>query len=193
MADPPRSTSLVAAILAGGAARRLGGVDKGLALLQGRPLIAWVTAAIAPQVDGILILANRHAGEYARYGRVCADRRAGFRGPLEGIATALDECRCEWLLTVPVDSPAPGADLVQQLWQRRGDAAVVVAHDGVRRQPLFALYHRARMRPPGLGEDPLRSVWSWQDAHACIEADFSASAGRFANLNTAQDFRDAAF
>ncbi|MCQ4166412.1 molybdenum cofactor guanylyltransferase MobA [Tahibacter harae] len=192
MADPARSASLAAAILAGGAARRLGGVDKGLALLQGRPLIAWVTAAIAPQVDGILILANRHADEYARYGRVCADRRPGFRGPLEGIATALGECRSEWLLTVPVDSPAPGADLVRQLWQRRGDAAVVVAHDGLRRQPLFALYHCARVVPPGLDEDPQRPVWRWQDSYSCTEVDFSASAGRFANLNTAQDFRDAA-
>lgn len=193
MADSPRSASLAAAILAGGAARRLGGVDKGLALLQGRTLIDWVSAAIAPQVDEILIIANRHADEYARYGRVCADRRPGFHGPLEGIATALRECRSEWLLTVPVDGPAPGADLLQQLWRQRGDAAVVVAHDGARRQPLFALYHCVRVAPPGLDEDPQQSVWGWQDSYPCIEVDFSASAGRFVNLNTAQDFRDAAF
>jgi molybdopterin-guanine dinucleotide biosynthesis protein A len=193
MAAPVTPSSICAAVLAGGAARRLGGVDKGLALLHGRPLVDWVVADLSVQLDEILIVANRHHDDYRRFGRVCADRRGGFHGPLEGIATALQHCRSEWLMTVPVDSPAPGTDLLSHLWRERGEAAVVVAHDGLRRQPLFALYHCDRVRPPGLEENPQQPVWQWQDSYSCTEVDFSASAGRFANLNTPEDFRDAVF
>lgn len=187
-----REASVAAAILAGGAARRLGGIDKGLALFRGRPLIAHVIAAIAPQVDAVLIVANRHRAEYQAYAAVESDRQAGFRGPLEGIATALRRCRQDWLLTVPVDCPAPGSDLLQQLWQARAGVDLVVAHDGERRQPLFALYCRARVTIPDSAADPHRPVWAWQDTHALREVDFQRSAGRFVNLNTVEDFQDAA-
>lgn len=184
-----RESSVAAAILAGGAARRLGGIDKGLALYRGRPLIARVVEALAPQVDALLIIANRHHGDYAAFAPVHSDRHAGYRGPLEGIATALQHCTHDWLLTVPVDSPAPGADLLQRLWRARSGADLVVAHDGERRQPLFALYCASRVAMPDLGSDPDLPVWAWQDAHRVHEVDFRDSAARFANLNTAEDFR----
>lgn len=186
-----RESSVAAAILAGGAARRLGGIDKGLALYRGRPLIAHVAEAIAPQVDALLIIANRHLDDYAAYAPVRSDRQAGYCGPLEGIATALECCAHEWLLTVPVDSPAPGADLLQRLWRVRGDAAIVVAHDGERRQPLFALYCVSRVAMPEQGRDPDLPVWAWQDTHRVHQADLSDSATRFANFNTVEDFRHA--
>jgi len=40
-------------ILAGGRGSRMGGVDKGLQLLHGRPMIAHVLARLAPQVDAL--------------------------------------------------------------------------------------------------------------------------------------------
>lgn len=178
--------AVAAAVLAGGRAQRLGGVDKGLAPWRGRPLIAHVVATLASQVDDILIVANRNAAEYARYGRVCADDRAGYHGPLEGIATALRQARSDWLLVVPVDSPAVGDDLLARLWRERGDAAVVVAHDGLRRQPLFALYRCAKVVLPG--EHTSLPVWAWQDRQPLREVDFSDSPARFVNLNTAEDF-----
>jgi molybdenum cofactor guanylyltransferase len=189
-----RGESITAAILAGGRAQRVGGVDKGLAHWRGRALIAHVVEALSAQVDDLLIVANRNPGEYARYGRVCADRHAGYRGPLEGIVTAVQHGDSAWLLVVPVDSPMPGSDLLARLWQQRGDAAIAVAHDGVRRQPLFALYRRARLELPGDAQalnDRTLSVWAWQDQHSLREVDFSDSPARFANLNTAEDFRDA--
>jgi molybdenum cofactor guanylyltransferase len=57
-----------AVILAGGRATRLGGVDKGLIELAGRPLTAWVAERLAGQVQGILVSANRRAEAYARLG-----------------------------------------------------------------------------------------------------------------------------
>ncbi|WP_257386924.1 molybdenum cofactor guanylyltransferase MobA [Tahibacter caeni] len=184
---PGGAEAVTAAVLAGGRAQRLGGIDKGLALWRGRPLIAHVAAALAGQVDEILIVANRNADEYRRYGRVCADDRAGYRGPLQGIVTALRRARSDWLLVVPVDSPEPGTDLLTRLWRERGAAGVVVAHDGRRRQPLFALYRRAALAMPG--DAPDMPVWAWQDCQALREVDFSDSPARFANLNTAEDFQ----
>ena len=181
--------SITAAILAGGQAQRLGGVDKGLVQWRGRALIAHVVEALSTQVDDLLIVANRNPCEYARYGRVCGDHHAGYRGPLEGISTAVRQVDSAWLLVVPVDSPMPGSDLLARLWQQRGDSAIAVAHDGVRRQPLFALYRRTHLELPG--DDPTLSVWAWQDRHSLREVDFSDSPARFANLNTAEDFRDA--
>ncbi len=181
--------SITAVILAGGQAQRLGGIDKGLAQWRGRALIAHVVEALSAQVDDLLIVANRNADEYARHGRVCSDRHAGYRGPLEGIATAMLHVESEWFMVVPVDSPTPGSDLLARLWQQHGEATIAVAHDGLRRQPLFALYRRAHLELPG--DDPDLSVWAWQDRHVVHEVDFSDSPARFANLNTAEDFRDA--
>ncbi len=132
------TSRVTAAILAGGAGKRLGGRDKGLESLAGRPLIAHVIERIRPQVDDVIIVANRHLDEYAAYARVVADDSPGFLGPLAGIATALARCETEWLLTASVDVPQPPLDLASRL--TRTSAEVAVAHDGERRQPLFALY-----------------------------------------------------
>ena len=70
-------------VLAGGLGRRMGGVDKGLQELQGRPMAAWVIERLAPQVDELLINANQNGERYAAFGhRVVPDRVAGFAGPL---------------------------------------------------------------------------------------------------------------
>lgn len=189
MTAPTRSETVSAAVLAGGRAQRLGGVDKGLALWQGRPLIAHAVETLRRSFEDVLIVANRHLDRYGHYGRVCSDRRDGYRGPLEGIATALQAGTTDWLFVVPVDSPQFGADLFDRLWRAREGAAIVVAHDGARRQPLFALYRRARIELPA--DDADMPVWLWQDGHVLREVRFSDGPARFANFNTAEDFLDA--
>jgi molybdopterin-guanine dinucleotide biosynthesis protein A len=187
-ADP----EFTAAILAGGEGRRVGGSDKGLLILHGKPLIERVAGALRPQVGAILICANRHADEYARFGSVIADAVSGFHGPLAGIASALAQSPSTWLLTVPVDAPDPPRDLAQRLHAAaiaaRADAAV--AHDGAYRQPLFALYrrHLAPRAAAALADD--LPVYRWQDMIGAVEVDFSAQAPSFANLNTLDEIRD---
>jgi molybdenum cofactor guanylyltransferase len=179
---------LTAAILAGGAGKRLGGRDKGLESLAGCPLIAYVIEIIRPQVDEVIIVANRHPQEYAEYARVVADESPGFLGPLAGIATALAHCDTPWLLTASVDVPEPPRDLASRL---RGAAAdIAVAHDGARRQPLFALYSTklATAAKNALQRD--LAVWRWQDEHGAVEVDCSRDGAAFLNLNTPDDFRN---
>lgn len=175
---------VTAAILAGGAARRFGGIDKGFVELDGRPLVAWSVDALAPQVAAILIVANRNAERYADYGRVVADRVGGYRGPLEGVRSALAMASTPWLVTVPVDSPRPGADLVACLAAVVDDATdIVTCANGAQREPLFALYRVAALRDAPAPPDDL-PVWRWHDALGARIVDLADSATRFANLNT---------
>jgi len=181
---------VTAAILAGGAGKRLGGRDKGLESLGKRPLIAYVIERIRPQVDELMIVANRHAEEYAAYAPVVADDAPGFLGPLAGVATALTHCRTPWLLTASVDVPQPPRDLASRLIDAIGNGDIAVAHDGHRRQPLFALYST---RLADAAKDALErdlAVWRWQDEHNAVDVDFSADCDAFANLNTPDDFRN---
>ncbi|HEX7917560.1 molybdenum cofactor guanylyltransferase MobA [Rudaea sp.] len=186
------TTMFAAAILAGGEGRRVGGSDKGLLPLAGKSLIERVVDELQSQVGSILICANRHADEYARFGKVLADAGQGFHGPLAGIANALANNSADWLLTVPVDAPSPPRDLAARLYgaatAARADAAV--AHDGERRQPLFALYRRglAQTAAQALADD--LPVYRWQDAIGAVEVDFSDQAQCFANLNTLAEFRE---
>ncbi len=182
--------AVTAAILAGGAGRRLGGRDKGLELLAGRPLIAYVFESIRAQVSRVMILANRHAEVYAAYAPVVADDVPGFRGPLAGIATALARCDTSWLLTASVDVPRPPRDLAERLLGAVGERDVAVAHDGERRQPLFALYARRRAASAHEALERDLAVWRWQDECGAVDVDFSKQHDAFHNLNTPDEFRD---
>ena len=131
-AMPLTRNSITGLILAGGRARRMGGEDKGLIPLAGRPLIAWVIAALAPQVGRILISANRNQAAYAAFGHpVIGDEAGGteltgFQGPLAGIAAAMTRMETPWLLTLPCDAPLAPADLASRL-----AAALVHGPDGL--------------------------------------------------------------
>jgi len=183
---------IAVAILAGGEGRRVGGGDKGLLPLAGKSLIERVVGVLKPQVGSILICANRHADEYARFGKVLADAGQGFHGPLAGIANALAHNAADWLLTVPVDAPSPPRDLAGRLHAavtaERADAAV--AHDGVRRQPLFALYRSGLAQAAAQALEDDLPVYRWQDGIGTLEVDFSDQAQCFANLNTLEEFRE---
>lgn len=187
MADAP----LTVAILAGGAARRLQGRDKGLEPLLGRPLIESVLEALATMpATRVLIVANRHRESYAKYAPVVADDLAGFRGPLAGVAAALGAATTAWLVTVPVDCPRPPADLVARLYaaaqERSADA--VVAWDGVRRQPLFAIYRRELAASAAAAAAQGWGVQRWQTAIGAHELDFGDRRAQFRNLNTPEEF-----
>lgn len=196
------SPALTVAILAGGAASRLGGRDKGLVPLDGKPLIEWVIDYCArhlaersidagsPGDIELLIVANRHIEDYARYARVIEDAISGFRGPLAGVASALDVAGAPRVLTLPVDCPQPPHDLAARMAAAmdRAHARAVVAHDGEGRQPLFALYRRELAESAAAATTEGQGVWQWQDAIGAIEVDFSDRRQQFHNLNTSAEF-----
>lgn len=174
-------------VLAGGLARRMGGMDKGLVELVGRPMIEHVLDALRPQVGSLLINANRNIDRYAAYGHpVVSDSLQGFMGPLAGVLTALQRLATEFLVTVPCDAPLVAPDLVGRLHAAcvAKDADVAVATDGRRQQPVFLLL-RAGMASSleAYLASGGRKIDTWFAQLRLAEADFSDALDTFVNVN----------
>jgi molybdenum cofactor guanylyltransferase len=182
---------ITAIILAGGKARRMGGEDKGLITLQGKPMIDYIIAALEPQVDNIIINANRNPERYGTYGLpVVADMLGDYFGPLVGMATGMQATGKPFIVTVPCDSPFIPDFLVETLYRTLHDkqAEISVAHDGARMQPVFALL-RCELLPGLLAylEAGGRKIDTWYSQQHTALADFSGSPDTFMNLNTPED------
>jgi molybdenum cofactor guanylyltransferase len=192
MPDTATNNPVCGVILAGGRGRRLGGRDKGLVTVQGHPLIEYVLAALAPQVNGIVINANRNRTLYERYGYpVVNDFLPDYPGPLAGILAGLHHVRGD-IVVVPCDALSLPPDLVVRLQQALAQekADVCIAHDGVRLQPLYALLKQTLNVSL---EQQLRQgrykVEDWIREQRFAIADFSDVPQVFCNLNTIEDLR----
>ena len=176
-------------ILAGGLGRRMGGVDKGLQLLRGKPMIEHVLARLAPQVDEIVINANQNLERYAAFGhRVVSDRISGFAGPLAGLHAGLVAFSQPLAVTVPCDSPFLPADLVSRLRRHLGDNDLAVAKTGDQAHPVFALVRRSVAQNleaflAGGG----RKIDAWYAALHVVEVQFDDEADAFRNINTLEE------
>jgi len=177
-------------ILAGGQGRRMGGADKALLPLAGRPLIAHVVERLEPQVERLAISAN---GDAARFGHadlpVLAD--GSSQGPLSGILAALDWAAplgATHVVSAAVDAPFLPPDLVPRLLLAGETAGAAMARSAGNDHPTFALW-------PVTLRDALRDflasganprVRAFADAHHAARADFPDD-GAFRNLNTPED------
>jgi molybdopterin-guanine dinucleotide biosynthesis protein A len=181
-------TKITGVILAGGLGRRMGGVDKGLQLLRGRPLIAWVLERLAPQVDEIVINANQNQDAYARFGpRVIGDRIGGFAGPLAGLQAGLAAATHPLVVTVPCDCPFLPADLVARLRDalERAGADLAIARTGSQPHPVFSLVRAAVAENlAAFLEGGGRKIDAWYAALAVVEVPFDDEAEAFSNINT---------
>lgn len=183
--DPPRITGL---ILAGGLGRRMGGVDKGLQPLRGRPLVAWVLDRLRPQVTEVLINANQNQAEYARLGcRVIGDEIGGFAGPLAGLHAGLKANVHPFLVTVPCDSPFLPADLVRRLHAAlvANHADLAVAKTGDQPHPVFSLVRESlASHLTAFLESGGRKIDAWYASLKVVEVAFDDEAEAFSNINT---------
>lgn len=191
MTETHQNQSLTAVILAGGMARRMDGQDKGLIELSGRPMIDYIIEALEPQVDNILISANRNLEQYQRYGYpVLKDIVGDYFGPLAGMASGLQACNSNRILTVPCDSPFVPPVLANRLNTVMIDnqADISVANDGERLQPVFAMI-RSTLLPSLLAyiDDGGRKIETWYAEHNMAIADFSDWPNAFININTPEE------
>ncbi len=185
-------------ILSGGRATRMGGVDKGLIKLSGKPLIAHVIERISPQVDEILINANRSFEQYQPFNYpIYQDETADFIGPLAGFKLALTHAKHTLVLIIPCDSPLLPNNLVENLLKtmmNQQTEIVVAASDG-NTHPVFCLCKKSVL--PSLIQyldNGQRKVSAWQKSLPYAEADFTdpttqGNTPYFINLNTLEDLK----
>lgn len=179
---------ITAVILAGGQATRMCSADKGLIEYRGRKLIEHVIDRISPQVEDIVISANRNLGAYGGFGfRVVADDSPDFLGPLAGLAAGMRKTNSPFVLSVGCDLPDLPADLVQRLFTGLGENDVAVAATSDGRQNVVALYRRKvdealQNYLAGGG----RKVADWQSSLAYTTVRFDDTAA-FVNINSPAD------
>lgn len=206
------AAAVCAVVLAGGRATRMGGLDKGLQTFRGQPLAAIALERLRQQSAGVpgmlAINANRNQPTYAAFGTpVWGDSVPDFVGPLAGFLVAMEQChgRCDYLLSVPCDSPLFPLDLLQRLsaalLAQEADIAMVLAPDAqatdgsvLRPQPVFCLM-RSSLGPSlraflaGGG----RKIGAWTASHRQTKVAFNAPTDdprAFANANTLDELLD---
>ncbi len=194
--------SVAGLLLAGGRATRMGGGDKCLRPLAGRPLLAHVIERLRPQADPLLLNANGDPTRFAGFGLpVVADGVPGFAGPLAGILAGLEWTRDRLpdhplLLSAPTDAPFLPPDLVARLAEarRREGAAIAMAGSGGRIHPVAGLWPVALADDlrRALTEEGLRKVDAWTARHGVAVAEFPIGAvDPFFNANRPEDLSEA--
>jgi len=167
----------------------MGGVDKGLQPLRGKPMAQWALERLAPQVDEVLINCNQNLETYARFGqRIVADQIGGFAGPLAGLHAGLRAAAHPLVVTVPCDSPFLALDLVSRLKTHLGEKDLAVAKTGDQVHPVFSLVRtqvvdnlEAFLRAGG------RKIDAWYASLSTVEVSFDDEADAFRNINTLEE------
>ena len=176
-------------IFCGGTGRRLGGVEKPLIEVAGRPLLAWVLGT-SSEAGGHGVVERGGRSCVCEFGCEIVPDRVPGEGPLSGLATAVEVATTDWIFTCPGDSPYLAENLIELLAQDAQRFGVAVPHDGNRRQNLFLPdAPRPRrvaggfLRTGGQGGAP------WLDENGIGATDLSAIAESFFNVNTPDDLK----
>lgn len=191
-----------AVILAGGLARRMGGGDKPLRAIAGRPLLAHVIERLQPQCGALALNANGDASRFDEFGLpVIADTVHDFPGPLAGVLAAMDwaatqQPHAPCVLTAPGDCPFLPHDLVARLDQaRRAEAAeIAVAASGDHLHPVIGLWPvalRGALRAALIDED-IRKVERFTARYPSAVVEWPVTPfDPFFNANTPEDVAEA--
>jgi molybdopterin-guanine dinucleotide biosynthesis protein A len=193
---------VMAVVLAGGLARRMGGGDKCLKPVAGRPILSHVLERLDGQVARILLNANGDPARFSVWGvPVAADVVAGFGGPLVGVLTAL-EWAAKWapeitdVVSVPADGPFLPRDLVHRLVEARAGsgAALAQAASNGRPNPVVGLWPitlMSELRHAVVGEG-IAKVDAWTKRFRLATVEFEATPfDPFFNANTQEDLAEA--
>ena len=183
-------------ILAGGLSTRMGGRDKGLQLLEGRPMITHIIERLQPQVGPLLINANQNYEAYEVFGLpMIADVISNFVGPLAGMHAGLSHCTTPYLLSVPCDCPFLPTDLARRLSDALMSSgadiayAITINQNKTEHNPVFCLLKRGVI--VGLAEylsEGGRKVLSWVSSQAHVQVIFDDHSA-FLNINTPDDLK----
>ncbi len=198
--------TVLGVLLAGGLARRMGGGDKGLSMLGGRPMMARIIDRARPQVSDLIINANGDAERFAEFGlAVAADVIGDFAGPLAGVLTGMEWASrntpgnapgTKWVATFATDAPFVPADLVERLLAAvdRDGADMACAASAGRAHPVFGLWPVAKAADlrAAMEDEDMRKIDLWTARYKLIEVDFSTQPfDPFFNVNDRDNLAEA--
>lgn len=198
----PDTPPVIGLLLAGGLSRRMGGGDKTLRPLAGRPVLVHVIERIRPQLQRLCLNANGDPARFAAYGLpVVPDSVEGFAGPLAGVLAGLDWAaqnapECAWMVSAPTDAPFLPRDLVARLLAPclRGEADMACAASGGQAHPVVGLWPvsaRADLRH-ALVEEGIRKVDLWTARYRLAPVEFAVEpVDPFFNANRPEDLAEA--
>ncbi|MDG2395953.1 molybdenum cofactor guanylyltransferase MobA [Candidatus Thioglobus sp.] len=184
--------NITTVILSGGRSSRMQGNDKGLILLNDKPLIEYAVNIVNVKAGRLLISANRNIEKYKQYGEVIKDDLIDFQGPLAGISKAISVASTPYLLVLPCDSPLINEVVIDRLIQCMSDkdADICVADDGTRIHPTFMLI-KTNLKYDLLEflDSGERKLGLWIEQNNFQRVDCSDQPQAFVNLNSPQDFK----
>jgi molybdopterin-guanine dinucleotide biosynthesis protein A len=196
------TAAVLGVLLAGGQARRMGGGDKCLRPLGGRPILTRVIERARPQCAMLVLNANGDPTRFAAFGLpVAADVVEGFAGPLAGVLTGMEWARAHrpdlpWVATIATDTPFFPQDLVTRLLAAVQDqgADLACAASGGRAHPVFGLWP-VRLAPAlrhAMTDEGIRKVDVWTARYRLAQVDFSTDPlDPFFNTNRPEDLAEA--
>ena len=197
-----RTARVAGVVLAGGLSRRMGGGDKCLRLLGGRPILAHILARVQSQVAALVLNANGDPQRFAPFGLpIAQDVIEGFAGPLAGVLTGLEWAalhapRCRWLASFASDAPFVPPDLVARLTAaaETAGADLACAASGGQAHPVFGLWRidlRADLRR-AMVEEEIRKVDRWTARYRLVEVAYPTEPfDPFFNTNRPEDLAEA--
>lgn len=188
-------------VLAGGQARRMGGGDKCLRLLAGKPILAHIVARARPQVAALALNANGDPARFAGFGLpVVPDSVADFPGPLAGVLAGLDwaaanEPEASHVASFAGDAPFLPRDLVARLAAAVAEGGdLACAASGGRAHPVFGLWPLALREAlrRALRDEGIRKVDQWTSRFRLATVEFpSVPVDPFFNANRPEDLAEA--
>lgn len=198
MSESPRTGPIAGVILAGGLSRRMGGGDKCLREIAGRPLLAHIIERVQPQVSRLVLNANGDPGRFAAFGLpVVPDSVEGFAGPLAGILAGLDWAAanvpgCLRIASFAADAPFVPRDLVARLAAAtdRENAPLACAASAGQAHPVFGLWPldlREALRD-ALVREQIHKVDRWTGRYKLVQVEFPVEPlDPFFNANRPED------
>ncbi len=186
-------------ILAGGLATRMGGGDKGLLPLGGKPVIDHVITRLSPQVEGLALNANGDAARFEHLGLpILPDEVAGHPGPLAGVLAGMNWAAAQGathIVTAAADTPFFPLDLAGRLVGAATEQGKPIALAATKtsqktwRQPTFGFWPVAlRDDLAAVLDSGIRKIVAWTDRHGTALAIYpDAPFDPFFNINTPDD------
>lgn len=188
-------------ILAGGLARRMNGLDKGLQLFQDQAMAYWVAKALAPQVRNVVINCNRHLSDYKKISPfVVPDTLADYPGPLAGILSLLEFSDADYLLISPCDTPLLDSGFAKLMRSHLSHALMAnsntpplfAAKVGDKYQPLhLCIAKEYKTSIANFLNSGNQRVMQWMEENKVHWLEFPKSDPSFKNINTLDDIHNA--